>query len=130
VHFRRVLAAAVACYFTGCAVSVETTGGQLNQIKRGMTRYQVVGSLGEPAQTSLVNGAPSEDLWSCDQQGQIMVVKYSPVVATIETLLIIPFAVDAFRLRNLTDRGRKCAVQYDQNQVLSTSLNSGFVFAQ
>jgi hypothetical protein len=129
MQFRRVLAAALACYFTGCAVSAETTGGQFNQINRGMTREQVVGSLGEPAETSLVNGAPSEDLWSCDHQGQIMVVKYSPIVTTLETILIVPIWVDAYRLRNLDERSRKCAVHYDQDRVLSTSLNNGLVFS-
>ena len=50
-RFRRLLAATLACFFAGCAVSAETTGGQLNGIKPGMTREQVVSSSGEPART-------------------------------------------------------------------------------
>ena len=127
---RRVLAATLACYFAGCAVSAETTGGQLNQIRPGMTREQVVGSLGEPAETNLVNGAPSEDLYACDEQGQIMVVKNS--LSPLAPLYIIPFVglVDSIRNSNLIKRARKCAVNYDQGLVLSTSQTNGIVFTK
>jgi hypothetical protein len=102
-------------------VSAETTRGQLNQIKPGMTREQVIDSLGEPAQTNLVNSAPSEDLYACDEQGQIIVVRESTLTLFVETLLIIPAAVDNLRLNHLRSRSSICAVHYDQDRVLSTS---------
>jgi hypothetical protein len=145
-RLRRVLATTLACYFAGCGVSAQTTGGQLNQIKPGMTREEVVGSLGEPAQTNLVNGAPSEDLYACDEQGQIMVVRnpqWSPYSMFAAPLIFVPFAalafipvsaatsvVNASRLNDLNKRGRVCAVNYDQGLVLSTSQKNGTVFTK
>ncbi len=128
---RRVLAATLACYLAGCAVSAETTGGQFNQIKPGMTREEVVGSLGEPAQTKLVNSAPSEDLYACDEQGQIMVVRNSQFVFLAEGLLFPLALVDFVKLNNLVKQGRHCAVHYDQGMVVSTGgPNNGVVFAK
>jgi len=127
---RRLLAATLACYFAGCAVSAETTGGQLNQIRPGMTREQVVGSLGEPAETNLVNGAPSKDLYACDEQGQIMVVRESKLAFLAEGLVFPLALVDFFRLNNLNERGFHCAVRYDQGKVVSTSQTNGIVFTK
>ncbi len=145
-RLRRLLATTLACYFAGCGVSAQTTGGQLNQIKPGMTREQVVGSLGEPAQTNLVNGAPSEDLYGCDEQGRIMVVRNAqspPYSIFAAPLIFVPFAALAFipvtvvngivteaQLDNLSKRARKCAVNYDQGLVLSTSQTNGIVFTK
>ncbi len=123
MQLRRVLAATLACYLAGCAVSAETTDGQFNQIKPAMSREQVVGSLGKPARTGLVNGAPSEDQYACDEQGQIMVVGFSPFVFLAEGLLIIPALVDFIKLNSLNKRVRKCTVHYDQGRVVSTSQN-------
>jgi len=124
-HLQRVFAATLACYFAGCAMSAETTGGQLNQIKPGMTRDQVVGSLGEPTETNSVNGTPSEDLYSCDEQGQIMVVRDSIPVAVVEDILFIPMAIDDIKIYRMRNRGRICAVHYLQGRVASTSQPDG-----
>lgn len=113
--------ATLACFFAGCAVSAQTTGGQLNGIKPGMTREQVVSSLGEPARTDLVNGAPSKDVYACDEQGQIMVVRESILALSVEYLLVIPAAVDTLRLDHLNKSARICEVHYDNDRVLSTS---------
>lgn len=130
MELRRVLAATLACYFAGCAVSAEPTGGQFNQIKTGMTREQVVVSLGEPARTSFVNGAPSEDRYACDEQGQIMVVRESQLAFLAEGLVFPLALVDFVKLNNLVKRGRNCAVHYDQGRVVSTSQSNGIVLTQ
>ena len=124
------MAATLACYFASCAVSAETTGGQFNQIKLGMTREQVVGSLGDPAQTNLVNGAPSEDLYACDEQGRIVVAKNSQFIFSAEGLLFVPAIIDLIKLNDLVKRGRNCAVHYDQGRVVSTSQTNGIVFTK
>jgi hypothetical protein len=128
MELRRLIAATLACFFAGCAVSAETTGGQLNQIKAGMTREQVIGSLGEPARTSLLNGALSSDVYACDEQGQIMVVKQSKL-GTLAGGLLFPLGlVDSIKFINLTERSSECAIRYDQGRVVSTSQTMGIVF--
>lgn len=133
-RLRRVLAGMLACCFAGCGVSAQTTGGQLDQIKPGMTREQVVGSLGEPAQTDLVNGEPSKDLYACDEKGQIMVVKES--LSPLSPLYIIPLVggaalvVDETKRSNLIKRARKCAVNYDQGRAVSTTQTNGIVYTK
>ena len=131
-RFRPVLAATLACYFGGCAVSAETTGGQLDQIKPGMTRQQVVGSLGEPARTDLVNGAPSEDVYACDEQSRIMVIKESQIALGIEGLLFPLAIVDLITLNHLNKSARICEVHYGNDRVLSTSQpgGNGIVFTK
>jgi hypothetical protein len=124
-RFRPVLAATLACYFAACAVSAETTGGQLNQIRPGMTREQVVGSLGEPARTDLVNGAPSKDVYACDEQSQIMVIRESQLALGVEALLFPLAIVDYFTLNHLNKSTRICEVHYDNDRVLSTSQPGG-----
>ena len=118
----------LAFWFAGCVLSAEMTGGQFNQIKPGMTRERIVGSLGEPAKTNMVNGAPSEDLYACDEHGQIMVVKST--LSPLAPLYIIPIPVagtiDAIKNEKLIERTRKCAVHYDQNRVVSTSQTNDF----
>ena len=120
----------LACYFAGCAVSDETTGGQLNLVKPGMTREQVIGSLGDPARTNLENGAPSEDLYACDEQGQIMVVRESELAFLAEGLVFPLALVDFVRLNDLSKRARNCAVYYQQGKVVSTSQKNGLVLSQ
>jgi hypothetical protein len=124
-RFRRVMVATLACYFAGCAVSAETTRGQFDQIKPGMTHQQVVGSLGEPARTDLVNDAPSEDVYACDEQGQIMVIKESQLALGVEDLFFPLAIVDFFKLYHLNKRARICEVHYDHDRVLSTSQPGG-----
>jgi hypothetical protein len=127
------LAATLALLSTllaGCAVSSETTGGQLNQIKPGMSREQVVDSLGDPARTDLENGAPSEDLYVCDEQGEIMVVKVSQLAMAAETPIFPLFLVDSVKLNNLSKRARECAIHYDQGRVVSTSEKNGLVLTR
>ena len=129
-QLRRVLAVTLVCCFAGCTWNAETTGGQLNQIKSGMTRERVVNRLGEPAETNLVNGGPSEDLYACDEQGQIMVVKKS--LSPLAPLYLIPGGAVLANLGqdNLIRRTRKCAVHYDQGKVVSTSQTNGVVFTK
>jgi hypothetical protein len=96
-----------------------------------MTREQVVGSLGEPAQTDLVNSAPSEDRYACDEQGQIIVVRDS--LGSLSPDWFIPGAsmIDYFKRVNLMKRARKCAVNYDQGgRVVSTSQTNGIVLTK
>jgi hypothetical protein len=133
----------LACYFAGCAVSAETTGGQLDQIKPGMTREEVIGSLGEPAETNLVNSAPSEDLYTCDEQGQVMVVRNPQSSLLTLPLALVPFValvlipvgivdavIDPTNPRNLSKRTRKCTVNYDQGKVVSTGQTGGIVYTK
>jgi hypothetical protein len=124
-YLQRVFAAMLASYFAGCAMSAETAGGQLNQIKPGMTREQVVGNLGEPTETNSLNGAPSEDLYTCDEQGQIVVVRYSVPVGVVEDILFIPMVIDDIKIYRVRSRGRICAVHYLQGSVASTSQPDG-----
>lgn len=134
----------LACCFAGCGVSAQTTGGQLDQVKTGMTREQVVGNLGEPAQTHLVNGAPSEDIYICDEQGQIMVMKNrNPEAAAASVaavpLMFVPFAwlaemaimpVAAVVGASRESPSGRCSVNYDQGLVLSTSQTNGIVYTK
>ncbi len=95
-----------------------------------MTREQVVRSLGEPAQTNLVNSAPSEDLYACDEQGQIMVVRDSSRSPSLDWIIPGASMVDSIKLNNLIKRARKCAVNYDQGRVVSTAQTNGIVFTK
>jgi hypothetical protein len=110
----------------GCAVSSETTAGQFSQIKRNMTREQVIGSLGDPALTNSANGTPSEDLYACDEQGQIMVVRESRSLMIAEDFVFPLWLVDGIKLV----RVRKSAVNYIQGKVVSTSQTNDIVFTK
>ena len=108
-NLRRALSATLACYFAGCAGSVKTTGlYQFNLIKRDMTREQVVANLGQPAQTDLVNGAPSEDLYSCDERDWIVTVRDTDLALANHILGV-----------------NECAVHYEHGKVVSTSRKNG-----
>ena len=112
-NLRRALAVTLACYFAGCAGGAETTKRQFNLIKPDMTRDQVVAILGEPAQTNFANGAPSEDLYSCDGRGQIAVIRDTDLALTNEFLEV-----------------RDCVVHYEHGRVASTSKKHGSVVTQ
>lgn len=128
--FMAAALALLSTLFAGCAVSSETTGGQLNQIKPGMSREQVIDCLGDPARTALENGAPSEDLYACDEQGQIVVVKESQAALGAEGVLFPLALANSIKLNNLAKRGRECAVHYDHGRVVSTSEKNGLVLTQ
>jgi hypothetical protein len=105
---RRGLAATLACYFAGCAASPATTKYQFNQIKRDMTREEVIADLGEPIQTSFVSGAPTEDIYTCDQRGGIVWVTDTDLAFTNSALEI-----------------KECVVHYEQGRVVNTSQKNG-----
>jgi hypothetical protein len=114
----------------GCALSAETTGGQISQIKSTMTREEVIGTLGEPAKTDLADSEPSKDRYSCDEHGQIMVLRKSMVV-TVAEVLFVPLAVaDLVKNRDLANRSRVCVVNYDQGRVVSTSMSDDIILSK
>jgi hypothetical protein len=98
-------------------VSADKTGGQFNNVAKGMSRDQVVESLGQPARASQANGLPASDIFACDQQGQIVAVKVSTAGLVTESLLTLGFAglVDVTKAGNMAKNLRRCEVDYDSS---------------
>ena len=118
MKLRHTAALALAGYFAGCGISTQMANGQLDQIKVGMTREEVVAKLGEPPMGATVKGILTNDDYDCDVHGQIMVISEGP------EFTFLPFAmlVDKKELNNLSELSRECTVNYDtQGRVVSTS---------
>ena len=92
--------------------------GQLNQIKVGMTREEVVAKLGQPPMGAGVKGHIHNDDYDCDPHGQVMILHRGA------EFTYLPFAMwfDKKELDYLHEQSRECVVNYDpEGLVVSTS---------
>ncbi|MGB8685553.1 MAG: hypothetical protein WCD12_21925 [Candidatus Binatus sp.] len=114
---RHAAALALVGWLAGCGISTKTADGNLNQIKSGMAREEVIAKLGTPPMGAMVRGVLHNDDYDCDPHGQIMLLHPGA------EFTYLPFAMwfDKKELDYLHEQSRECVVNYDKTErVVST----------